>query len=980
MRRALFVTLAAIAGACSSAPRTPESVPPVTKKPDVVSVWFEPTGEGLSADEPRGVGSLPNGRRGYFQGGYRFALGSDGTVEWAANRFATRIIAAVPIEGGWVFVARDGAVARANDFLGPLTRLGNVPEAVSTAFIGRGRAGVITRSGALYTTNGTAPIARSSLPTNVLSQAGAFVDEKRGAVIAEGGALFATSDAGSTWHAVPTAGEAAWRLDLAQDQIIITTTSSARVLASNDTLVELPLGLEAKTGISWLPPASLHGKSNGDFLGEKKKSAIELTQWARFPKSASLSSSGGYVTSDGIALTWTWDGIVGVDLETGQRITPTANVPRDRGCATEGWGATTAIYCEDGDKPGRVLQSTNGTEFFPVPGLAPTGLVAFSDDSTHAAWLGRCSGPDDSDDRSSLCAFRKGMVDHDITMDFEAYDLVGIHGSSALVSGELEGEEPHFEIIDLDKGTAATPTLPDASDTVLESLDWTDNGLLSGIASVEKDDKSSRVLVIGAPSKPLETRALPEGAISVGFLDGERGVAAGRRLSELWYTEDGGNQWKAAPTPVSGSSAGVPLLHSNLSVRCRGDGCKIGYSALVTWSAASSDEGLVLANERETLLSEDNVGDFCLNLGGDCHERPAPLPTRGVCELRHGATAADDQARSAAVAKASVTSKESVYAIEIGSGSARARVELSDDSSARSSSESRMRLTWQPRPGASWSTTSAPQKLKLAMGPDDTFALVATDERQALVVHCTEGNFAARCSLLRAESKKGLSIVAILDDTAAPPNTTAYTTALLLPDGGAMLLVSRVPQGLADDVVLPVIDVVVALRPDGTVAGRRSFSWTAWPRRRSALALRGGVAGYVASSPVDVHALSFFALGKSMDAGAEPFGDLPSLRLPLCSKKADNAAKDKLVTTAFARSLGIEGDAETGEMGVASFELEGGARCLRTFDAPAARSIALPDDMRAELATRHLEVREGALVGTVRTKDGVHDIGCTPAP
>jgi hypothetical protein len=52
---------------------------------------------------------------------------SGGAVALAGDRFAFPIIGAVPSATGWLFAAADGAVARADRFLGPLHSLGAVP-------------------------------------------------------------------------------------------------------------------------------------------------------------------------------------------------------------------------------------------------------------------------------------------------------------------------------------------------------------------------------------------------------------------------------------------------------------------------------------------------------------------------------------------------------------------------------------------------------------------------------------------------------------------------------------------------------------------------------------------------------------------------------------------------------------------------------------------------------------------------------------
>ncbi len=48
-------------------------------------------------------------------------------VTWAADCFATPIVAATRVAGGWVFVVNDGTAARGATFPGVLEPLGSLP-------------------------------------------------------------------------------------------------------------------------------------------------------------------------------------------------------------------------------------------------------------------------------------------------------------------------------------------------------------------------------------------------------------------------------------------------------------------------------------------------------------------------------------------------------------------------------------------------------------------------------------------------------------------------------------------------------------------------------------------------------------------------------------------------------------------------------------------------------------------------------------
>jgi hypothetical protein len=122
---------------------------------------------------------------------------SGGAVALAGDRFAFPIIGAVPSATGWLFAAADGAVARADRFLGPLHSLGAVPrdrwlprdrdsphtmQAVPALPASCGRLAVPAHGPdeGLWTTDGSAPLAPARGLPRVRVISAAFGDADRG--------------------------------------------------------------------------------------------------------------------------------------------------------------------------------------------------------------------------------------------------------------------------------------------------------------------------------------------------------------------------------------------------------------------------------------------------------------------------------------------------------------------------------------------------------------------------------------------------------------------------------------------------------------------------------------------------------------------------------------------------------------------------------------------------------------------------------
>jgi hypothetical protein len=228
--------LAVIAATLWAACHSPS--PPALKRAAVPPAPIAPRGRPL---DPAVIASASFWVAGAGDGARDLVLGSlrvevrNGAVQIAADRFASEILVAVPIGGGWLFVAGDGAIARSDTYLGPLQLLGEISPRYRPVRGSRGRLAIVDDTGRVWLDDGSgapAPVALSS-PALVA----AFADAASGAVIVDGGALLHTEDGGEHWAMADLAGEAALDIALAGPDLLVHTSAGPRRLTRDGSLV-----------------------------------------------------------------------------------------------------------------------------------------------------------------------------------------------------------------------------------------------------------------------------------------------------------------------------------------------------------------------------------------------------------------------------------------------------------------------------------------------------------------------------------------------------------------------------------------------------------------------------------------------------------------------------------------------------------------------------------------------------------------------
>jgi hypothetical protein len=528
-------------------------------------------------------------------------------VRFADDQFAVSIIRVARVQRGWLFLAADGAVARADSFLGPLQPLGHVPRPRPDAAIfplsalaGRLAFAAPDPHASRWTPDGTAPIAlaRGAPPGTITSAA--FTDADHGMIVVTGGELFVTRDGAASFQRVDLGDAAAAGVVLADGKLHV-HTSSGRVVFDRD-------GVRAGSSTEGPMPASdpkLAARVHAAALRRYGALVAELF--------------GGVVTDRGDVLVPNRETLG--DLA-GPPSTAELDALERRDCTAARWGAAVAVFCGAGP-PVRVDPTMQRSTPMGKYALDPANVV-LSADGTHAAWP--CGGDQPAQQR--LCALVDGKV---IEHPAERGSLIGMHGD-ALVVRRTARSPNTYEIALLDATTGRdrqvlSVSVPTAAGLSGESWQLSADGAAvigtvheSGAAGDPRSE--TWLLHVALADQAVTTVRLPDGATRAGFITAGRGVATGQDAAKLWLTDDGGAHWQAGDAPVQGPllwrppwpPAPFPSLPG--PVRCSGRRCVLDSRVVVSFDRSASPPAVrVLAAPPDSAapaVGPDQISDTAL--------------------------------------------------------------------------------------------------------------------------------------------------------------------------------------------------------------------------------------------------------------------------------------------------------------------------------------------------------------------------------
>lgn len=546
-----------------------------------------------------------NGQR--VQIGGRRAELRDGRWSFSVDRVLRPIAAAVELAGRWVFVCDDGLVAVSETFTGALRPLGSVPGARRASSWTRGRLAILTDDG-LFTTDGVSLAAAGAAPAP--ARHAAFLDARTGVAVLADGALVLTRDGAATWASVDLHGDVALAASVRDEALrVVTARAVWNVSADGSLTPAAPLPAVEET------PAPL----------------VDLVAaWRAREPVPDHGDAGHLRLSDGSYLAAAGGTVRHVDAIGRVRSERALGVS----CAVARWGNGAAVHC------GALYRTTDGETYEVIPGPpgatpSPTRHAVFAEDGEGVAWAGACdAGPITHDDERSLCVRDAHGRWRDVAVpdDGGRWSLLGMRAGEALFL--QPGPQPRLATLDLARGALHPVTFA---------------GLPPGPASV----RLARVSPDGSYLATLETTAgvwvargtggsvwnairLPEGGITAGFADAERGVAVGLRFGALWRTLDGGARWE--PLPTGFEASGEPhRLSQGLPVDCEARGCSVGGFVFVRgWGPVLPATERIYTGAARPANARDARETTALSPLRCARQGAAPSPWAGVATAPQG--------------------------------------------------------------------------------------------------------------------------------------------------------------------------------------------------------------------------------------------------------------------------------------------------------------------------------------------------------
>jgi hypothetical protein len=819
--RLASVPVALALAACAGAPARPLARPaPPRARPALPPPRWEavvlPTMD-LDGDGPRPlrVGEEPGGALLLTQGSFRVRVRGN-AVEWARDAPLQRIVANAHDGERWYFASADGALFRADGFLGPLVRVGETAGiALEEGFVSAGMLAVPTAARRLWLGGPGDTFAPARPPADGPLVDTGFVDRSFGVVVVAPGVLLRTTDGGARYERVDTFGHATYLVDPVSDGFVLATTGGR--LRVGPTGPALPFaGAMAHPDFA-VPPEVVRTVA----------ASAETDHPLAYP--SLLASPAAEALPDGrVARAEEGDAVV----RGREGVVARLELPAPA-CRLYAWGAqilaqclapderTTVLYASDGQRPWTELRQHAGDE--PVlPAMDGGGLV-----------LQRpCEGEGDDERDARVVCWYDGATWRTHALPPDAQPLAA-HGDALLLQRVGFEEEGAFRLVragdteatranGVEEGRAVELELASA---VLVTATFTTDGHLAGLARKGRQ----RFAALGIPGQPLALRPLPAGAAHVAFASGTHGIAAGEHLGQVWITTDGARTWTPLAVPLDGDASAV-----SLDVRARPFRETPPVQAWCSASACVVGSRLVWA-----MVQPGAPPSGALRVLAARHA-PAPVTAEPLpfvpdeAGFRAGGWTCSRDERQPAPALPATRAYGADGWLDTSEG-ANGRVLLAwggtdEQGRFRASARAGALPEFEPPPGTSpGEPVLVPRLLTRTM---------------AVIERCASAQRGLRCGDVVVALRNGLPRVlgahrALLDVEDAPgaqPDVGPYPAlagALPLPDGGAVLHLRA--QWLDDSLVgrwtravLPVYlqtDVLLRLDARGALAARRGYSW-----------------------------------------------------------------------------------------------------------------------------------------------------------
>ncbi|HJL17456.1 MAG TPA: hypothetical protein RMH99_17435 [Sandaracinaceae bacterium LLY-WYZ-13_1] len=513
-------TAAVAEGGSDDAPRAASATSTEARPPDGWRVAI------LPQETASTVGADAEGRWLVTHGGFRGRV-ENGGVEWADDVFATPILGAASVEHGWVFLTRDGMLWRAETYLGRATALRGFSAASS--LVGAGCAAVVDGRGRVYWTDGDT-VERAELPDGVEARGAACLGVDHRVVATAGEEAYVSHDGGEQWDALSPDEETGAR---GRGATVTLDAEGAHLRVGHDAArVPWPSG----------PPVPFHraGQSRAarDASARARESLVQRLPFAVSAQERARENERAEPSVQGLPAD-----CIGV---------PAA--PLRFFTCFERRGEALYAVGDDG-LPRRVGTAP------PLPTLGGDAETHASVDGSALVYLGTdCSGRSTPGELALCVIDASSRRTTDVRLPRASRDyFVGAHGETLLLDGWRAGDLVTLVREGRPVGVSPPPGLSDAR---LRDLAIVRGGHFSATAVLSDyaDLPDARGVLGDLDTGDVRALELPDGAMAVGFLDADRGVAAGPDLGSLWVTDDGGERWVPIRPDLLGAAEAVPLV------------------------------------------------------------------------------------------------------------------------------------------------------------------------------------------------------------------------------------------------------------------------------------------------------------------------------------------------------------------------------------------------------------------------------------
>lgn len=551
-------------------------------------------------DTTRSEGTEPDGTNYVVLGGMRAQI-RGGNISWARDLILGGIIGSTRTQRGWLFASSDGALYRAPYFTAPVEFVASVSEsALTRSYASRGHILAQDQQQRLWIGSDTAwsPLQNNTTNTNNgqgTFVTGSFLNDSVGVAIFSPGRAMATRNGGQQWTALDLNGQAAIEMIGITDSFVLKTLQQSYRFDATGQLTPFS-GIAVSTENS-LPTLDVLRNSSATEGPNARANALIRDGFA-LDRSQIYTSFIHRPVNERYGALNRQGSVAGDTLHVLSLQTP--GEVRFEGPASDckylPFGSRMLAVCRSTgyQQPVAHLLNPQGNWTpieFPSGYYAELSMGASTDGETLWGFNMHCDSRQRIGSTAigsvSWCHSRAGngwtAFSPERTAEFVAsygnYVVYRVRQSTF----ERGGAGPlRVQHIETGPESARAPARTD-NRARLTTGQFTTDGTFFGRANIG----DAPVLAVGPLDRPLAIRVLPPGTIDVGMVDRNRGLAVGKRLHELWSTDDAGETWQPIGHVIHGDPAGVMLdpegPELNGRLQCHWWGCVVPDKLL--WTA-----------------------------------------------------------------------------------------------------------------------------------------------------------------------------------------------------------------------------------------------------------------------------------------------------------------------------------------------------------------------------------------------------------